>query len=268
MDSRDSYRPEIFKYPRTHHLAGSRLGPGDEDLEQVPLNRLQGRPVVIEEKLDGANCAFSFDADGELRLQSRGHYLEGGPRERQFELLKAWGSRYANDFWGVVGDRYVVYGEWTFAKHTVFYDQLPHYFHEFDVLDTQTMTFLDTSRRQTLLAPLPIISVPVIHQGDGRCLANPQEFVKPSVYKSGDWKQRLTTQAEQSGQLSQRIHRETDSSDLSEGLYIKIEEDGVVKERYKWVRYDFHQAVFESGSHWQDRPLLPNLLAADVDLFG
>ena len=31
---------KIFKYPRTHHLAGSRLGPGDEDLEQIPLNRL------------------------------------------------------------------------------------------------------------------------------------------------------------------------------------------------------------------------------------
>ena len=26
---------EIHKYPRTHHLAGSRLGPGDEDLEQI-----------------------------------------------------------------------------------------------------------------------------------------------------------------------------------------------------------------------------------------
>ncbi|HIB64922.1 MAG TPA: DNA ligase, partial [Phycisphaerales bacterium] len=55
---------KIFKYPRTNHLAGSRLGPGDEDLEQIPLNQLKGRHVVIEEKLDGANCAFSFDSEG------------------------------------------------------------------------------------------------------------------------------------------------------------------------------------------------------------
>ena len=57
-------------------------------------------------------------------------------------------------------------------------------------------------------------------------------------------------------------------SSLSEGLYIKTEENGVVTGRYKWVRYDFLQTVVESGSHWQDRPLLPNLLADGVDLFS
>ena len=258
---------QIFKYPRTHHLAGSRLGPGDEDLEQIPLNTLKGRPVVIEEKLDGANCAFSFSNEGELRLQSRGHYLEGGPRERQFEMLKAWANRYASDFHQAIGDRYIVYGEWTYGKHTIFYDELPHYFHEFDILDTETMTFLDTPRRRELLGDLPIVSVPILHQGDGACLADPTNFVTTSAYKSPGWKERLTEAATSAGQDSVQVHRETDRSDLSEGLYIKIEEDGVVKERFKWVRYDFLQTVFESGSHWQDRPLLPNLLAEGVDLF-
>lgn len=257
----------IFKYPRTPHLAGSRLGPGDEDLEQVPLKLLSGRPVVIEEKLDGANCALSFSESGELRLQSRGHYLQGGPRERQFELFKAWANRHSSDFYQVIGHHHIVYGEWTYGKHTIFYDILPHFFHEFDILDTTNMTFLDTTRRKELLNGLPIVSVPVLHQGDGACLADPESFVKPSLYKSVAWKERLTANAESEGQDPIRIHRETDRSDLSEGLYIKIEEDGIVKERFKWVRYDFLQTVLESGSHWQDRPLLPNLLADGVDLF-
>lgn len=258
----------IYKYPRTPHLAGSRLGPGDEDLEQVPLKQLIGRPVVIEEKLDGANCALSFDEQGALLLQSRGHYLEGGPRERQFELLKAWANRFKSDFHDVLGRRYVVYGEWTYGKHTVFYDQLPHYFHEFDILDTESMSFLDTARRHKLLSPLPIVSVPVLFQGEGQCLENPQAFVQRSLYKSPHWQQKLRRQAEGGGQNPQQVQKETDPSDLAEGLYIKVEEDGVVKERYKWVRFDFLQSVFDSGSHWQDRPLLPNLLQDGVDLFA
>jgi predicted kinase len=33
----------VFKYPRTLHLEGSRLQPGDEDLAQVPFERVRGR---------------------------------------------------------------------------------------------------------------------------------------------------------------------------------------------------------------------------------
>ena len=74
--------PRMIKYPRTHHLEGSRLQPGDEDLSQVRLSSLRSVPLVIEEKLDGANAALSFDGKGELLLQSRGHYLVGGGREK------------------------------------------------------------------------------------------------------------------------------------------------------------------------------------------
>ena len=68
----------IRKYPRTPHIEGSRLQPGDEDLRQIPFETIKNRHLVIEEKCDGANSAISFDDEGELLLQSRGHYLTGG----------------------------------------------------------------------------------------------------------------------------------------------------------------------------------------------
>ena len=52
----------LLKYPRTPHLEGSRLQPGDHDLVSVPFADLAGRFLVVEEKLDGANSAISFDA--------------------------------------------------------------------------------------------------------------------------------------------------------------------------------------------------------------
>src|SRR3712207_3917143 len=128
----------LYKYPRTPHLTGSRLQPGDEDLRVVALGDLDGRRLVVEEKLDGANSAVSFGEDGRLLLQSRGHFLDGGPRERHFGLLKAWAGSVQSELWRALGSRFVMYGEWLYAKHTIFYDALPHYFFEFDVLDRLT----------------------------------------------------------------------------------------------------------------------------------
>ncbi|MCI8462203.1 MAG: AAA family ATPase [Lachnospiraceae bacterium] len=81
---------QIYKYPRTRHLEGSREQAGDEDLKTVKLAELQGKYLVLEEKVDGANCGISFSSDGRMYLQSRGHFLNGGCGERQFDLFKLW----------------------------------------------------------------------------------------------------------------------------------------------------------------------------------
>ena len=124
---------ELKKYPRTPHLTGSKLQVGDEDLSQVSFSELEGKYVVAEEKCDGANSAISFDEKGEMYLQSRGHYLTGGYRERHYNLLKQWANVHRDVFFQVLGSRYIMYGEWMYAKHSVYYDALPHYFLEFDI---------------------------------------------------------------------------------------------------------------------------------------
>jgi hypothetical protein len=132
---------ELKKYPRTPHLTGSRLQPGDVTEGQVNLESLvdSGFTLTWEEKVDGANSGFSFDEHANLRLQSRGHYLTGGGRERQFNLFKSWANYHIEAFFDRLSSRYVVYGEWCFEKHTVFYDALSHYFLEFDIYDRNLM---------------------------------------------------------------------------------------------------------------------------------
>jgi hypothetical protein len=251
---------QIHKYPRTHHVQGSRLQPGDEDLDAVPWSELAGRFVVAEEKMDGANSGISFDEAGKLWLQSRGHFLTGGGREKHFNLFKQWANTIADQFQPVLGPRYVMYGEWLYAKHTIFYDQLPNYFLEFDVLDTEDKSFLSTERRRDLLKGLPLHSVPVLFSG---ILTDPEQLlslVGHSQYKSPFWRDRLEQQAATRSLDVDRVRAETDRSDLMEGLYIKVEEDGRVVERYKYIRVDFLTAVLDSGTHWLRRPVLPNLV--------
>ena len=255
----------LKKYPRTPHLEGSRLQPGDEDVSQVPFSYIKGKHLVVEEKIDGANTAVSFSAEGELLMQSRGHYLTGGYRERHYNLMKQWANIHQDAFFDVLGTRYIMYGEWMYAKHTVYYDKLPHYFLEFDIFDREKQIFLSTERRHEMLKDLPVVSVPVLKTG---VFQNKEELVSllgKSRYISPS---KTLSLREISKKLSldvERQVRETDASDTMEGLYIKIEENGQVIDRLKYVRASFTQTVDVSQTHWLDRPIVPNGLAIPVE---
>ena len=54
---------------------------------------------------------------------------------------------------------------------------------------------------------------------------------------------------------------------LMEGLYIKWEEDGIVKRRYKFVRPEFVKAILSYGKHWRDRSSISNLLEEGRGLY-
>lgn len=212
----DARNLELYKYPRTQHLQGSRLQPGDEDMESVPFSALVGRHLVIEEKMDGANAAISFSQSGELLLQSRGHYLTGGNRERHFALFKQWAYAVGHLLRPVLQERYVLYGEWLFAKHTIFYDQLPHYFLEFDMLDRVTMSFLSTERRHELLANLPIVSVKVLAAGTMNQQERMTRMVGSSYFISPNHRQRLRELSEAQG-LSASTRAGRERSQWSDG---------------------------------------------------
>lgn len=257
---------KIFKYPRTRHIEGSRLQLGDASNDK-PFTELLGKRLIVEEKVDGANCAISF-LDDKLRLQSRGHFLTGGGRERHFDMLKTWAACHAGVLQEVLSERYVMYGEWLYAKHTVFYDALAHYFMEFDVLDKEAGVFLSTDARKALLTGLPIMPVPVLHDGPLQTLDAMLKLVRPSLYKTSNWREALDAAALSSESRPDMVVRQTEDSDIAEGLYIKDEENGVVQARYKYVRADFVQAILEGDGHWHDRPILPNRLAEGVDIFA
>lgn len=255
----------ILKYPRTPHLEGSRLQPGDEDLSQIPFREIAGRHLVVEEKCDGANSAISFGPGGELLLQSRGHYLTGGYRERHYNLMKQWANVHQDAFFRVLGTRYIMYGEWMYAKHTVFYDRLPHYFLEFDVLDRETGIFLGTRERQKLLKDLPVVSVPVLAEGVFTQREQLLAHLGPSRYISDRHVEVLRQASRELGLDEERQLQETDPECTMEGLYLKVEENGQVVQRLKFVRPTFYQAVQNAGGHWLDRPIVPNRLAVPVE---
>ena len=159
-----------------------------------------------------------------------------------------------------------MYGEWMYAKHTIFYTDLQHYFLEFDIYDKQENTFLSTNERRKFWKLLPFITpVKILFEGKLKKLSQLTDFVTTSHFINSEQQEILKKECEERQLKTELILNETDLSQLMEGLYIKVEVQGIVKERYKWVRHGFMQTALNSGSHWHDRPIIPNQLSIPID---
>lgn len=281
---------DFVPYPRTPHVEGSGLQPGD-DPSRLGYDRMAeaderaGVTWVIEEKLDGGQAGISFSPDDlSLRLQSRGALLSGGPREFQFNALKEWARVHEAALLERLEDRYVMFGEWTFAMHTQFYDDLPHYFHEFDLWDRAGRRFLSTPERARILDGSPVTSVPVLASGPPpaslkafRALAD-----APSLYRTPAWRRSLREAAIETrlrapgrppseGDLEEAARvalARTGNHDRMEGVYVKRELGGEAIGRFKHVDPHFSQTLLESGDHWMSHKLIRQRTAPGVDIMA
>ena len=208
--------------------------------------------VVVEEKIDGANVGIWFE-DGEVRLQSRGHVLRGGGAERQFAPFHGWASERMHALRGALGDRFVLYGEWCFAKHKAYYDALPDWFLGYDVLDRQRGRFLGSMARDEVLT---VCGVPIVMRlWSGTFGKAPAfgSFLGPSRYKTSAWRIALAEEAARAG--VSRPMAETDDSDWGEGVYVRVEDAAGVIGRMKLHREGYGKV---RSDHWKERPIIRN----------
>lgn len=240
---------DFTKYPRTPHLFGSKGTEDDKHMcESESLRFIADASLIVEEKLDGTNVGIHFSDSGELVLQCRGHLITDGMHP-QYDLFKQWATVKYFDLESRLQNRYLLFGEWLHARHTIHYRQLSHYFFEFDIFDKVTQDFLDLEARTSLLEGTGVQTVPIVHRGkvSRKELA---ELIGPSQFDSqfdNPWTGRV--------------------DNLMEGLYLRIEEEGVVRGRAKFVRPEFVEKIKQS-THWQQQVMVPNLLAEGVDLWS
>lgn len=239
---------DFVKYPRTPHLFGSRGTDDDKHLdEKDSLAFLSDASLIVEEKIDGTNVGIHF-ADGELVLQCRGHLITEGMHP-QYDLFKQWSVVKQGVLQDTLSERFILFGEWVYATHSVHYRQLTHYFFEFDIYDKQERAFISLERRLELLEGTDIPTVPVVHKGPvGR--ERLESLIGPSAFGS-----------EFENPLSGRV------DNLMEGLYLRTEADGVVTARSKVVRPEFVEKVKQS-THWQHMQMVPNILSDGADIWS
>ena len=220
---------EFVKFPSTPHL----LWLGTEPLRKEKLlslseaQELLSGPVVIEEKVDGANIGISFDPGGQLLVQNRGSSLEPGTGG-QFARLWPWLVQRESLLIDALEDKLVLFGEWCYARHSIRYTQLPDFFLAFDVLDKRERKFMSTSRRNRLVQELGLATVPLVAQGVFKLDAMPFLIGRSTLYDG-----------------------------LMEGIYIRQEAEKWLVRRAKIVRSEFVQQI---STHWSKQPFVHNCL--------
>lgn len=248
---------EFVKYPKTTHLFGSKLAKKDKILSERETNDLLKKNnvnFIWESKIDGTNVGISFK-NNDLKVQNRGHYLKNG-EHLQYEILLAWANTYINRLKNVLGNRYILYGEWCYAVHTIRYKALPHYMHEFDIYDKERKIFLSTPKRKELLKQLiedgVLVQVPIVY---------PKE-------NSTNWNEKNGKLTIVEARKLMNTYPSVYGEDKPEGLYLKVEKEDEVVGRYKLVREEFIQKIIDDNVHWKDRPVEVQLLKEGVDIFG
>ncbi len=184
--------------------------------------------VDVEEKIDGANLGISFDENGSIRFQNRGNWLKG-KLTGQWERLRGWIAEHESSMRIHLPQNHILFGEWCYAKHSVYYDRLPDWFVAFDVYDTTTQQFWSTQRRDSMLQSVGIIPVPKIGMGLFSLKELTKMLYKPSAF----------------------------GNETREGIYIRHAQDGRLISRAKLVRPEFVQKIDE---HWSSRSIQPNRL--------
>lgn len=157
---------DLVKFPRTRHLldvGGTAVTRDDLLMTEREANRfLKGKVVSIEEKIDGANLGFSMDEDFRIRAQNRSHFVDSATH-RQFSALDSWMSQNSKDLLKILDHgKFNLYGEWVYAKHSIFYTRLPSYFIAFDLYDTKNQQFVSRRERDSMLSGTNMWTVPLI----------------------------------------------------------------------------------------------------------
>ena len=227
-------KDSFHKFPHTPHLIWLGEGAPREDKIMSPAEAAEflAQPVVIEEKVDGANLGLSVAADGRIRAQSRGNYLAPGRSHAQWNPLWPWLARRGPSLVAVLGAERMLFGEWCHARHTIAYDALPDWFLAFDVFEPRSGLFWSTDRRNTLAADLNLATVPEVFRGHATLRALPK-LVKTSVLGAA----------------------------RMEGIYLRTEAHGRLLGRAKVVGVEFKQRI---EAHWTRRALIPNHLAVET----
>jgi hypothetical protein len=239
----------FVKYPRTPHLFGSKGTDDDKHLGETESARfISDRSLIVEEKIDGTNVGIHFHDNREIVLQCRGHLITEGMHP-QYDLFKQWVSVKQHELEQRLENRFILFGEWVYARHSIHYWKLTHYFFEFDIYDKYQQEFLDLEQRLNLLAGSGIITVPIIHSGALE-RSELEGLIGTSQFGSHF-----------DNPLTNRI------DNLMEGLYLRTESDGAVTGRAKFVRPEFVEKIKQS-THWQHQMIVPNELAAGVDIWS
>lgn len=212
-----------MKYPRTFHFPFSPGGTSD-DKKLSQTDHLLNIDLVITEKLDGSNVCLSSE-----HCFARSH--SGPPTHESFDGFKALHAQIKYQ----IPNSIAIYGEWCYAKHSIFYNNLPGYLFIFGIRDNDGVWY-SWPDVEYITESLGLITVPVISKKNFTSTTELENYIT----KEGSKKSFYGDNRE--GIVTRKLSAFTDS-EFSQSLA-------------KFVRRDHVQ----TSEHWKNQKITKNLL--------
>lgn len=218
------------QYEKTYRITSSQINIKNKlTLDHKDQCALLTGQVEITEKMDGANVGIIRNKKGWTLQKRRGLADEGV--HAQFSFFWNW-ARANNDRIMKIPIGWIIYGELLYAKHHIYYDQLPSLFLVFDVWNGKEYIKSEKSEFEFL-------TVPTLYYGNEATMEMIDQFMKEkSIYSS---------------------------IDLREGIVIKNYKKQM---RGKLVRPEFMKELDEDETHWSLKtPVIRNKLCETANIF-
>lgn len=202
----------LHKFPRTEHLYNNKnISNDDKILDKNIYNSFFNNDVHISEKIDGSQLGFSIDENFQIRAQCRSHYVSSNYHS-QYKLLDNWIKQHSTELFEILDQNTILFGEWLYAKHSIYYDKLPDYFIAFDLYDKNNKIFYNRNILENKLKNSSINIVNTLYFGKMNNDLLNNILKQKSTYSSVN---------------------------CMEGVYIKIFDGDFVKYRTKIVNNNF-----------------------------
>lgn len=238
---------KFFKFPRTRHLLNLGSATRDDLLVNSGLTSYFNTTGSIEicEKVDGAQMGFSIGENYKIMVQNRSHYVNS-KSHKQFKMLDKWLATFSGDLYEILQDEnHILFGEWLYAKHSVEYQNLPNYFLAFDLFNKKEDKFYSREVLEERLKDTDVRAVGLVYSSrKNRDFDELDGVNHPNRVMNEDFLFKLMKETSFYG------------DETMEGIYVKICENGWVKNRAKVVRSDF----IAGNDHWSKGILTMNQL--------
>jgi len=214
----------FLKYPKTYRITTPKICLKNKlNLSFEEQRALLRGQVEVTEKMDGANVGIIRHKKGWILQKRRGLADEG--IHAQYSFFWNWARLNEERIMSIpVG--WIIYGELMFARHHIYYDQLPSYFLCFNVWNGEE--FIPKENQ-------PFQTVPTLYRGNELTMEMLDKWAfEKSVYSS---------------------------ENLREGVYVKNYKHQLLG---KLVRAEFMKELDEDEDHWMMQKLVKNKLADGV----
>lgn len=205
----------LYKYPRTPHLPFSEtITKDDRILENT--NHFKNKEVIVTEKMDGENTTIYRDYYHTRSLNS-------SHRDYHSYLLSKMKS-----FQFLIPEGYRICGEYLYATHSIYYDNLTDYFQVFQIYNDKNvcLNYEDTIK---ICNDLGLTFVPILYKG-----IYDEELIK-----------RLAKEVVKRG---------------GEGIVVRINEPFIYEDFDKYMGKYVRANHVQTSSHWTEGTITKNLL--------